>query len=225
MAEEYLQHVRRVRPAGPYLLAGWSFGGRVAFEMARQLVAAGEEVAFVGMIDTGLAEPLGRGATDAELLVEQLAGDLPLNAVELSREADPVAAVVARAQQAGLLPSDYPVEDARRSLEIFKAHLEVARTNRPQSYPGRVTFFAAEEQPDLPGDRANEPGHGWAGQAGALEIIPVPGDHVTLIRVPQYMEVLAARLRLSLERALGKALPPVPSSASGRGVNSPPRLL
>ena len=58
--------------------------------------------------------------------------------------------MVARAQQAGLLPPDYPVEDARRQLQLFKAHLEVARTDRPEPYPGRVTFFAAEEQPELP---------------------------------------------------------------------------
>ena len=79
MAEEYLRHVRGSAPVGPYLLAGWSFGGRLAFEMARQLAAAGEEVAFVGMIDTGLAEPVGRQMTDADLLAEQLAGELPLD--------------------------------------------------------------------------------------------------------------------------------------------------
>ncbi len=157
------------------------------------------------MIDTGLAEPLGRQATDADLLAEQLAGELPLDPGELAGEADPVAAVVARAQQAGLLPPDYPVEDARRQLQLFKTHLEIARTNRPKPYPGRVTFFAAEQQPELAPEIPDEPGHGWAALAGKLDTIPVPGNHVTLIRDPQNLEVLAARLREAMERALGVA--------------------
>jgi amino acid adenylation domain-containing protein len=66
MAETCLRHVRKIRPAGPYLLAGCSFGGRLAFEMARRFAAAGEEVAFVGLIDTRLAEAPGDQATDRQ---------------------------------------------------------------------------------------------------------------------------------------------------------------
>ena len=40
----YLDDVRSIQPLGPYALCGWSFGGSVAFEMARQLVESGEEV-------------------------------------------------------------------------------------------------------------------------------------------------------------------------------------
>jgi len=216
MAEAYVRHVRAVRPTGPYLLAGWSFGGRLAFEMARQLAAAGETVAFVGMIDTGLVEPIDRQATDADLLAEQLAGELPLDPAELRQAADPVATVVARAQQAGILPPDYPAEDARRQLQLFKAHLEIARTDRPERYPGRVTFFAAEEEPELPPGVPGEPGRGWAALAGKLEIVSVPGNHVTLIRDARNLEVLAARLREAMERALGGAAARAGSSLIGR---------
>lgn len=51
MAERYLAALREEQPHGPYLLAGWSFGGTVAYEMAARLEAAGEEVAFLGLID------------------------------------------------------------------------------------------------------------------------------------------------------------------------------
>lgn len=44
--------IRSVQPKGPYYIGGWSFGGAVAFETAQQLIAAGEEVAFLGIIDT-----------------------------------------------------------------------------------------------------------------------------------------------------------------------------
>ncbi|MCP4657549.1 MAG: alpha/beta fold hydrolase, partial [bacterium] len=53
MAAHYLEEVRAVDPEGPYHLAGWSFGGLVAFEMARQLEQAGCKVARVVLLDTG----------------------------------------------------------------------------------------------------------------------------------------------------------------------------
>jgi thioesterase domain-containing protein len=46
LATRYLRDLRRQQPQGPYHLRGWSSGGIVAFEMAAQLVAAGERVAF-----------------------------------------------------------------------------------------------------------------------------------------------------------------------------------
>ncbi|KAK9709436.1 hypothetical protein K7432_009045 [Basidiobolus ranarum] len=51
-AMRYLTAIRRVQPKGPYYLNGYSFGGLIAFEMARQLEAQGHEVARVTVIDT-----------------------------------------------------------------------------------------------------------------------------------------------------------------------------
>ncbi len=52
MAADYIAALRTVQPKGPYFLGGWSFGGLVAFEMAQQLLAAGEEVALLAVLDT-----------------------------------------------------------------------------------------------------------------------------------------------------------------------------
>ena len=52
LAASYLAEVRTVQPVGPYFLGGLSFGGIVAFEMAQQLSAAGEEVALLVLFDT-----------------------------------------------------------------------------------------------------------------------------------------------------------------------------
>ena len=51
VAAEYIEAIRQKQPHGPYRLAGYSFGGFVAFEMARQLMASGESVRFLGIID------------------------------------------------------------------------------------------------------------------------------------------------------------------------------
>jgi thioesterase domain-containing protein len=51
VAADYIVAVKQKQARGPYMLAGYSFGGFVAFEMARQLAASGETVGFVGIID------------------------------------------------------------------------------------------------------------------------------------------------------------------------------
>ncbi len=55
MIESYMAAIRSVQPSGPYALIGHSFGGLVAFEITRQLEAAGETVERLVMIDTSPA--------------------------------------------------------------------------------------------------------------------------------------------------------------------------
>ncbi|HLL46364.1 MAG TPA: amino acid adenylation domain-containing protein, partial [Longimicrobiaceae bacterium] len=52
LAAEHVEEIRAIQPEGPYYLAGWSFGGSVAFEMALQLERQGETVAFLGLLDS-----------------------------------------------------------------------------------------------------------------------------------------------------------------------------
>jgi acyl-CoA synthetase (AMP-forming)/AMP-acid ligase II/thioesterase domain-containing protein len=51
MVDEYVAAIRRRQPHGPYALAGYSYGGPVAFEIAKALEAQGERIAFLGSID------------------------------------------------------------------------------------------------------------------------------------------------------------------------------
>jgi thioesterase domain-containing protein/acyl carrier protein len=70
MAADYIAALRAATPCGPYRLLGYSFGGLVAFEMARQLEAAGESVAFLGMFDVPWPEEIDSapdGAMDDEV--------------------------------------------------------------------------------------------------------------------------------------------------------------
>ena len=52
MASHYVAGMRKVQPHGPYYLGGYSFGGKIAVYMARQLKAAGEEVALLAIMDS-----------------------------------------------------------------------------------------------------------------------------------------------------------------------------
>lgn len=53
LARRYVSEIRRIQPHGPYHLAGYSFGGILAYEMARAFERDGERVAFLGVIDVG----------------------------------------------------------------------------------------------------------------------------------------------------------------------------
>ena len=57
MAAHYVAALRSVRPEGPYLLGGWSLGGIIAFEMAQQLQALGQEVARLAVLDVSIHAP------------------------------------------------------------------------------------------------------------------------------------------------------------------------
>jgi len=51
MAKLYLKEMESIQPHGPYVILGACFGATVAYEMTRQLLAAGEEVGFLGLLD------------------------------------------------------------------------------------------------------------------------------------------------------------------------------
>ncbi len=55
-----VKEIRTVQPEGPYFVGGYSFGGLVAFEIARQLQTQGQDIALLALFDTaapGYAQP------------------------------------------------------------------------------------------------------------------------------------------------------------------------
>jgi amino acid adenylation domain-containing protein len=61
MAAHYVDAIKVVQPEGPYHVAGWSLGAVVAFEVAQQLRAQGEDVGLVGLIEPGKASAADKG--------------------------------------------------------------------------------------------------------------------------------------------------------------------
>jgi amino acid adenylation domain-containing protein/non-ribosomal peptide synthase protein (TIGR01720 family) len=58
MAEDYIRELKNIQPKGPYYLAGWSMGGVIAHEMAYQLECQGEQIAYLGLIDSYIPEKM-----------------------------------------------------------------------------------------------------------------------------------------------------------------------
>ena len=207
MAAGYVAAVRTVQPQGPYLLGGWSVGGVIAFEMARQLRESGEEVALLALLDS---YPATRADAmdeygEEDLLRLFLQDQARMQGKEIPALADGLAGlpaeerlarVLGRAREAGLLKADVPLEAARRLLDVYRANLHAFAGYRPRPYPGPVTLFRPE------GARADLPLNGWdAFPAGAIDVQPVAGDHYNMLAPPR-VQALAERLNACIDRAL-----------------------
>lgn len=189
MAADYLTDLRRVQPAGPYRLAGHSFGGVVAFEMARQLCAAGEEVAQLVLFDSSLsrpddtwfaAQPVSHAAardlaSAAEVFGRFTGSDIKIDeaalcALPVTAQIEMVAAAFS-ASGTAMLQGDAGAMVAGL-LAIAKAHREARLAYLPGPCDAPITLFRAEGSP--------EPR--WAEIAGqAVEVVPARGDHVTMM--------------------------------------------
>ncbi|HEX2252920.1 MAG TPA: thioesterase domain-containing protein, partial [Thermoanaerobaculia bacterium] len=220
MAERYLAAMAEARAAGdaaggPWHLGGWSFGGRVAFEMARRLRAAGEPVGLVALLDIAPdSSPAGSGAEDDDpALIERVLGErggaFAGLAAELREvvagggdEGEQIAAIAARLAAAGGPPIDS--RRAAAALRVFRTNMAAARRFRQRPYSGPVTLLraaASDRFAGFPGD----PTGGWGLLAARVEVVTVPGDHRTMVLPPNAVP-LAAALRAALDAAGRRAL-------------------
>ncbi|HEX3131877.1 MAG TPA: amino acid adenylation domain-containing protein, partial [Thermoanaerobaculia bacterium] len=209
MASAYLEEIRRVQPEGPYRLGGWSLGGLIAYEMARQLRARGEEVALLAILDASPGYG-GEEESDLDLLldvaayVESLRGvDLRLTSDDLA-EAGPDGAfgvLLERLREVDLLSAGDRgggEDQLRRVLAVYRANTRAARSYVAGPYPGPVTLVrtGGGSPPDL----------GWGRiSGGVVEVHEVPGAHLSLMAEP-HVHALAQRLRSCLDRAAREQL-------------------
>jgi amino acid adenylation domain-containing protein len=207
MAADYLEAVRSVQPAGPYLLGGWSMGGVVAFEMAQQLRAAGQEVTLLALMDSSaprrddvppeLKDNAGLLTSFAQALGLSLAGlDLSWNHLAQLGADDQLDYVLELAKRADLVPSDIGLHQVRRLLHVFRANIRAMWNYIPTSYDGRITLFRAEDE------LAKHPEcvtSGWEALASeGVDMHAVSGNHYSMFLEP-HVKALAERLNDCLE--------------------------
>jgi amino acid adenylation domain-containing protein len=204
MAELYVNEIMAFQPHGPYALGGLSFGGIVAFEMARRLVDRGEPVMLVALLDAFISgqSSLSRARFHARSLLR-----LPLrNKVDHIRRAAKNLRRRVRSRYWQMIANEQQqargsVTAAQRSVTesiLFAASQYTGRKHTPHSYAGRVTVFVAD---DRTRDGFTDPVEQWKKvAAGGVEAIKVPGNHSTLVSEP-HVRVLAQRLDECLERA------------------------
>lgn len=210
MAAHYIKELRCLQPQGPYLLGGMCFGGMVAFEMAQQIQADGEDIALLALLDTP-CPPFDSGyylRYRFDRFCRHRRGQLH----SLTRR-------LVRLIQHSYTALQYNASDSLsfalgkigNVVRSYSRHSRNANNSKvdcvndramqryvPQAYPGRATLFLASEplirySPD--------PRLGWLKlAAGGLEVRVVPGTHHTMLRQP-HVWVLAEKLRTCIHRA------------------------
>ncbi|GAA1602365.1 hypothetical protein GCM10009828_031070 [Actinoplanes couchii] len=179
VAAAYWELIRAETPAGPYLLAGWSFGSALAFEVARQIEEAGQTVELLVVLDGSLPTPISRPvyAADENDVAAVLAR---VRATTVDRwpalaGSPEFAAAVRRA--------DLPVsllalgrDEMAEQLEIRRVHDRAYARYAPSPVRTRVLLLRARES-DWPFPLRD----GWAGYVGAVDQHVLDGDHHTLL--------------------------------------------
>ncbi|HEX3530432.1 MAG TPA: thioesterase domain-containing protein, partial [Thermoanaerobaculia bacterium] len=180
MAALYLRLVREAQPAGPYRIGGASMGGMVAFEMAHQLTAAGEEVELLTLMDTPCGDQMPpRPESDGEFVATVFAGRAAFTREELSSPCAEELLTYAVAKAKAADPAGgLELDEARRLFHVLKANVAALFDYTPRPWPGRMLFFRAEAR--RPGDPLR-PELSWIELArGGIEIRLVPGDHESM---------------------------------------------
>jgi acyl-CoA synthetase (AMP-forming)/AMP-acid ligase II/thioesterase domain-containing protein/NADP-dependent 3-hydroxy acid dehydrogenase YdfG len=212
MATRYCHAIRDVQPMGPYLLGGWSLGGVIAFEMARQLHQQGEEVLLLAILDVEAPErshapALNRRKDSAEALLAlckmleiYTCKTVPVSQEDLeSRSAEEqVEYVFYRMQSRDLLPVVVDLDYFKRYVQIYQGNLEAMARYTPRQYDGKIVVFRSAET--LPGiamehPRTDDPKMGWQKYSVApIAVHHVPGNHITMMTSPR-VGLLAAMLQ------------------------------
>jgi amino acid adenylation domain-containing protein len=201
LARRMVRMIRTVRPKGPYRIAGYSFGGLLAYEIALQLIGAGEEVEFVGMLDTSHPSLKRKAELDQvviddreELVIEQL----DLGSLELDMDEEQGLAFTELISKSATIEFDSLIADVRR-MSLLPPHLVdstdtqlrqafirsyifrlAASRYSAQRIPIPVHLFLAEASHD------SAPFLGWNGcvMEGRIRVIVTAGTHGSMMMQP-----------------------------------------
>ncbi|WP_460415191.1 amino acid adenylation domain-containing protein [Pseudomonas sp. microsymbiont 2] len=226
LATRLVRRIRSVQPQGPYRLAGWSFGGVLAHEVAAQLLGADQAVAFVGLIDSyvprltdqGKARWQGPQLAEAQLLLhcrshwqaQGEAGTAQLAEVEALQCAGlAFDALLAHCRERHLLlPGLIQASDAqlRHFFERQVAHGHALAHYHLAPLPVPLHLLRAEQR--SAGIVCDSPTLGWAEALPdqALHCVDVPGDHQSMVQEP-HVAVLGQAIAEAMGAAQARDLP------------------
>jgi len=227
MAAHYIKEIKAVLPEGPFLLGGASFGGSVAFEMARQLETEGHSVALVALFDA-----FGPGGGNSSPWLSTTRRRLKRYGVRLAyhgknlllgserssyiRSKSRTLRRRIRSRIWQMIYSSYRGRSKplpRVLQDVREAGYLANKQYVPKPYGGKVTLFRAGLRSAAD---AGSQDMGWGRLArGGVEIREVPGDHVNMLLRPQ-VGLLAEQLHDCIGKAIAiDGQPEAPQEGSG----------
>lgn len=176
IARHFIQELKSVKPQGPYLLGGYSFGGIVAFEMAQQLKQMGDSVPLLALFDT--YDPVEY----LKVMKEE------------SKFYDGLKKAVLRTMAQRYLKKGKILPGKLRHFYIIDTYDEAIRNYKAKPYDGTITVLKAKNS-------AGNEKMGWDKWAESLDIKVLPGDHYSIVKEPHVYD-LAKALQASIEKAI-----------------------
>ena len=211
-AAQYVPKLRELGGNGPFILAGWSLGGALAYACAIGLQQQGCDVPFVGLIDAVMpGEPIlqtkeetrkrwDRYAKFAERTFNVEVPPIPYETLEALDDEGQVRFVLEAVQQAGVQIPGGIIEHQRTSYLDQRA----IDTAEYKPYDGHVTLYMADRYHDdaitfEPAYAIRKPDGGWGDYVADLEVVPIGGEHIQAIDEP-----IIAKVGAHMTQALNK---------------------
>jgi thioesterase domain-containing protein len=205
MAAHAIRQMRNVQPHGPYALVGYSLGGIVAFEMARQLKDAGQEIALLALLDSRLWSPTAPLSAWQRLQLhwQNLYHSSGRGRWHYLRERGRLLAARVRRGSWRQAEDDVVLGLAlsAASRKVVRHHWRAWREYQPGRYDGNVLLFVAQRHPAMPDAGGHDPTLGWSRWAsGLVDVSLMNATHAEMLR-PESSTVLAIAIEARLARA------------------------
>jgi polyketide synthase 13 len=211
-AAQYVPKLRELQGDGPFILAGWSLGGALAYACAIGLKQQGCDVPFVGLIDAVMpGEPIlqtkeetrkrwDRYARFAERTFNVEVPEIPYEQLEELDDEGQVRFVLEAVKQSGVQIPGGIIEHQRTSYLDQRA----IDTAEYQPYDGHVTLYMADRYHDdaimfEPAYATRKPDGGWGEYVSDLEVVAIGGEHIQAIDEP-----IIAKVGAHMTQALNK---------------------
>ncbi|MBA3920449.1 MAG: amino acid adenylation domain-containing protein, partial [Nostocaceae cyanobacterium] len=202
MAEYYIKEIRSILPNGPYFLAGYSFGGLVAYEIAQQLHIQGQKVGLLALLDRTAPNVEGTRSSLMKYLRVHLTNLWQLNNQDkLGYVKGLLQWYLNKSNYKDVLIQNLPeVAENSNIINVIEGNIQASNSYKAKAYPGILTLFRCSVQSVK---WADYPDLGWGNSVGELEIHAIPGDHNNILKKP-HVQVLSEKLKSCLEKADSK---------------------
>lgn len=209
LAAYYIKEMQILQPEGPYFLAGVSFGGIVAFEIAQQLRSQGQAVGLLALLDTDGPEAITTALMNEKFsnhwnqllqLGPSYAFEKVIDKVNgvLNTWKDKVADSLKKLACKYYVRHRLSLPDRLHDFMFADEHHQASVLYTPQTYAGRIVLFRATDRA-LGVSETLDPQLGWGKIAtGGVDAFGVPGNHLSMLSEP-HVQVLANHLRTYLD--------------------------
>jgi amino acid adenylation domain-containing protein len=219
LAMRLIPMIRAIQPKGPYRLAGWSFGGTLAYEIATQLIGADETVEFLGFFDSYYFQGIPKNSrlvlpiideddkSDIALLLYLIKAHSPVTIFDETKlAATDLPELVSKCQDLSLLPAHLTVNEIHFFLSRLRSNSKAATHYLAYKLPIATHLFAAQD-PDQYNLSIEYPLKGWDSvlPKEQISLIPIQGSHQSMVKSP-HVEFLGEALSRAIDKASGNKI-------------------